>query len=314
GDHRHRAVRPGDRDVGAVPAAVESVHRPGRRRARGDVAGRGRPLPAGLEPRVPVGTSLADCAGFARPGRGHLAGDGRPDPRREGLAVHPRRGWTRPCARDRLSVRGLSGHRPGVPGPGDRARADRRRVGSGGHQRLSADHPRLLDPVDPVPSPGRPRPLPRGAARGDRLGQRRGLPGRQQRCLPLWLRDVPGGLRGGVHPSLRPARLARAAPRRSPLPRRRVPDRGRHPALHDPGPLRRGLPRALQVQPEQAQRDAGAVGLRARPLPDPRVRGDRRLRPHQAALLRHPRADQPDGHRPCRAGRVRVADPARPGL
>ncbi len=56
------------------------------------------------------------------------------------------------------------------------------------------------------------------------------------------------------------------------LPDGRPDHRGRRPAVHHAGPFRRGLPRALQVQPQQAQRDAGAVGLRPRPLPDPRLR------------------------------------------
>jgi putative glutathione S-transferase len=48
--------------------------------------------------------------------------------------------------------------------------------------------------------------------------------------------------------------------------------RGRRPAVHDPRPVRPGLPRPLQVQPEQADRDAEPLGLRPRPVPDPGVR------------------------------------------
>ena len=66
--------------------------------------------------------------------------------------------------------------------------------------------------------------------------------------------------------------LARGAARRPPLPDGRRGHRGRRPAVHDAGPLRRGLPRPLQVQPQQADRDAGAVGLRPRPVPDARLR------------------------------------------
>ena len=73
-------------------------------------------------------------------------------------------------------------------------------------------------------------------------------------------------------PAVRRPRLARGAARDLALPRRRHHHRGRRPALHDPGPLRRGLPRPLQVQPHEAERDAGAVGLRARPVPDSRLR------------------------------------------
>ncbi len=42
--------------------------------------------------------------------------------------------------------------------------------------------------------------------------------------------------------------------------------------LHHLCPLRRRLPRPLQVQPEQARRDAQPVGLRPGPVPDARVR------------------------------------------
>ena len=47
------------------------------------------------------------------------------------------------------------------------------------------------------------------------------------------------------------------------IPGRRHDHRGRRPAVHHAGPLRRRLPRPLQVQPAEADRDAGAVGLRA---------------------------------------------------
>ena len=66
-----------------------------------------------------------------------------------------------------------------------------------------------------------------------------------------------------------------------------------------------GVPRALQVQPAEADRDAGALGVRAGPVPDPGLRRDRGLRPHQAALL------PPTGRsiRPasCRSGRTSPA-------
>ena len=79
-----------------------------------------------------------------------------------------------------------------------------------------------------------------------------------------------------------------------PLPRRRHHHRGRRPAVHHAGALRRRLPRPLQVQPAEAHRDAGALGLRARPVPDARLRRHGRLRPHQAALLRGAPRHQPD--------------------
>ena len=53
------------------------------------------------------------------------------------------------------------------------------------------------------------------------------------------------------------------------LPDGRRDHRGRRPAVHHAGPVRRRLPRPLQVQPAEAHRDAGALGLRPRPVPDP---------------------------------------------
>ena len=59
--------------------------------------------------------------------------------------------------------------------------------------------------------------------------------------------------------------------RRPALPGRRHDHRGRRAAVHHAGPLRRRLPRPLQVQPAEADRDAGAVGVRPRPVPDARA-------------------------------------------
>ena len=59
------------------------------------------------------------------------------------------------------------------------------------------------------------------------------------------------------------------------LPDGRHDHRGRRPAVHDAGPLRRRLPRPLQVQPAEADRVPGAVGLRARPVPDARASATR---------------------------------------
>ena len=45
---------------------------------------------------------------------------------------------------------------------------------------------------------------------------------------------------------------------------------------------------------QQARRDAGAVGVRARPVPDAGLRRHHRLRPDQAALLHRAHRHQPD--------------------
>ena len=62
------------------------------------------------------------------------------------------------------------------------------------------------------------------------------------------------------------------------LPGRRPAHRGRRPAVHDAGPLRRRLPRPLQVQRAQAHRVRAPVAVRPRPVPDPRVRRHHRHR------------------------------------
>ena len=79
-----------------------------------------------------------------------------------------------------------------------------------------------------------------------------------------------------------------SAPWKQALPRRRHDHRSRYPVFYDSCALRPRLPRAFQVQPFQAERDAGALGLCPRPVSNPRVRRHGRLRSHQAALLPGP--------------------------
>ena len=109
-----------------------------------------------------------------------------------------------------------------------------------------------------------------------------------------------------------PARRAVGPARDAALPGRRHDHRGRRAALGHARPLRRRLPRPLQVQPPEAHRDAGAVGVRPRPVPDPGLRRHDRLHPDQAALLRRPPADQPERDRARGPGPRGVAHPARP--
>ena len=107
----------------------------------------------------------------------------------------------------------------------------------------------------------RARPLPRGPARRDRRGGAAGLRRRQQRRLPLWVRRLAGvRTRRAYDTAVRPPRLAGRPPEPAALPGRRHDHRGRRAAVHHAGALRRRLPRPLQVQPAEAQRDAGAVG------------------------------------------------------
>ena len=73
-------------------------------------------------------------------------------------------------------------------------------------------------------------------------------------------------------------------------------------AVHHARSLRRRLSRALQVQPTPARRVLGAAGLPAGPLPGTGCGRDRRLRPHQDALLPEPHDHQSDRHRAERPG------------
>ena len=199
--------------------------------------------------------------------------------------THDRRSWTfdldpggrRPgAAASRASRTPTSGATPTTPAaspcPAIVDVADRRR----GHQRLPADHPRPRDasgasstataPPTSTPTPSRDEieevsePIYTEVNNGV---YRCGFAGTQEAYDEAYDRlfDAP--------------RPARGAADRPALPRRRPHHRGRRAALHHAGALRRGLPRPLQVQPQQAHRDAGAVGLRARPVPDARASATR---------------------------------------
>ena len=122
-----------------------------------------------------------------------------------------------------------------------------------------------------------------------------------------------GGLRGRLRPALGDDGLAGGPAGGPPLPDGRDDHRGRRTPVHDAGPLRRRLPRPLQVQPVQADRAAEPVGLRPRPVRDAGVRGEHRLRPDQAALLRRAPRREPVGRRTPGPGPGRVARAARPG-
>lgn len=303
GHELHRGPDRGGSGGRAGPARGRAVHgRPrGRRAHRGGrgVARRGGPLPARGGAGVPVGEPDDHRASPARPGGRDLAGHPGADPRRAVLDLRPRRGREGPRARHRADPGELLHAVPRLPaghhGAGDRGRADGRRR----DQRLPADHPRPLDGVDRVPPRRRPAADPRRRAgagrdvRGDRARVHRG----EQRRVPVRLRGVPGGVRRRVRAAVDRDGLARGAPDDAPLSDGGADHRGRRAAVHHAGAVRPRVPRALQVQPEQADRDAGAVGLRARPVPDPGLRRHDRLRADQGALLRGPRGHQPDGHR-----------------
>ena len=96
---------------------------------------------------------------------------------------------------------------------------------------------------------GRAGPLPGGAAPGDGRADGRDPHRREQRRLPVRVRHLPAGVRRGVPGALRPAGRALRAAGRAALPDGRRDHRGGRAAVHHAGPLRRRVPRALQVQP-----------------------------------------------------------------
>ena len=116
----------------------------------------------------------------------------------------------------------------------------------------------------------------------------------------------------GLRRSVRPPRLARGPAGDPTIPGRRHDHPGRHPALAHPRALRRRLPRPLQVQSQQADRDAGAVGLRPGPVPDAWLRRHHRLPHDQGALLRGPHQPQPQRRDPPGPRHRRLVRPARP--
>ena len=189
----------------------------------GATAGRSSRTATGSSSRGPARgrTARSSCAGCSASRTSLGMGVCGPDPRRAQLDLRPRPRRARPGARHRAAPGGVPGPVPRLPqghhGPGDRRRADR----PGRHQRLPADDPRPVAGVDRAPPRRRPRPLPRGAARRDRRGQRLGLHRREQRRLPLRVRRPAGVVRARLRPAVRRAGPARGAADRPPLPRRR---------------------------------------------------------------------------------------------
>ena len=218
----------------------------------GEWPGRAGPLPAGRRPGLPVGQPRDHRAAPARPRGRDLHGHLRPDPRRAQLELRPRprrRGpgarhrapRRRPtCARDPDYARGIT-----VPAIVD--------VATG--QVVTNDFPQITLDLSTEwrahHRAGRARPLPRRrcATEIDEVMRAR-LHRRQQRRLPLRVRRHPGGVRAApTTGSSTPLDWLEDRLRDAALPRRRHDHRGRRAAVHHAGPLRRRLPRPLQVQP-----------------------------------------------------------------
>ena len=216
-------------------------------------------------------SSCAGCSGWRTCSRWASAGP-----------THDERSWTfdldpggrRPGARHRAAAGGVLRPRSRTTtGASPCRRSSTSPTGAGRHQRLRADHPRPVDRVDAsYHRAGAPDLYPE--ALRDEIDEvdERGLPRRQQRRLPVRLRRHRRRPTSEAYDRLfdRLDWLSRAAGRPA-LPGRRHDHRGRRPAVHHAGPLRRRLPRPLQVQPAEADRDAGAVGVRPRPVPDARA-------------------------------------------
>ena len=247
-------------------------HHPDHRRRAGRLPGRGRALPADRGPGLPVGEPGDHRAPPARAGGRALDGRRRPDPRRAQLDLRPRPGRRDPVLGiERLQEAYLArfpDYDKGITVPAIVDVADR----PGGHQRLRPDHPR---PVDRVAR--------RTTATGAPDLYPEELRDEIDEVTEVVFRDVNNGVyRAGSPAARRPTSrrtgalfdrldwLSRAARRQRYLVGRHD-HRGRRAAVHHAGPLRRRLPRPLQVQPAQAHRDAGAVGLRPRPVPDARA-------------------------------------------
>ena len=254
-----------------------------------------RAVPPGRGPGLPLGEPHADRAPAAGAGGRHLPGPCRPHPRRPVLALRPRPGRPRPRAGHPAAAGELLRALPRLPARHHRAGHGGRAHGSGGDQRLRADDRGLRHRVARVPARWRPGPVARRAGGGDAPGHAPRLHRDQQRRVPLRLRGLAGGLRRRVRALVGGVGLGRGAAGDPPLPDGRAHHRGGCPPVHHPGALRPGVREPLQGVPEQAHRDAEPVGLRAGPVPDPRLRGHSGLPADQGPLLRGPPRHQPPG-------------------
>ena len=297
----------------AVLRTGHPVHqRPHHGRRLGAVAGGARPVPAGRRAGLPLGQPGHHRATAARARGRHLDGAVRADPRPGQLDLRPRPGRCGPGAGHPAAQGRLRARQPGYPrGITVPAIVD---VPTG--QVVTNDFAQITLDFSTqwtrVPPRGRARPLPGGAARRDGRGDKRvytEVNNGVYRCGFAGTRRPTTRRTSGCSTALDwlEERLADPA-----LPHGRHDHRGGRAAVHHAGAVRPGLPRPLQVQPLQAQRDAGAVGLRAGPLPDAGFRRHHRLRPDQAALLRRPPGHQPDRDRPRRPRPARLAHAPRP--
>ena len=239
----------------------------------------------------------------------------RPDPRRAQLDLRPRPGRARPGARHRAAAGGVP--RRGSPAT-TRASPCRRSSTSRPARWSPTTSPQItLDlstRVARAPPAGRARPVPRAAARRDRRGQRAastptsttactaaGSPARQEAYEEAydrlfdrldWLSERLAGQRYLVGDTITEADV------------RLFTTLVRFDAVYH-GHFKCNRQKLTEMP---------VLWAYARDLfQTPGLRRHRRLRAHQAALLRRAPRHQPDRHRAGRPGPVGLADPARPG-
>ena len=300
----------------AVQAVQEPLRRPHHRRRPGRLAGRGRAATAwssaGPAPGRAARWSPAGCSAWRTP-----SPSPSPTPSRTTAAgASPSTRTAGPGARHPLPERGLrrSGRRDYPGGVSVPAIVDVPTAGRWSPTTTSRSPWTWPPSGPPCTAPGAPDLYPERAARRDRRGDGRHLPGRQQRCLPGGVRHRPGGVRGGVRrcvppsgPGLRP-RLAGQ--------RYLVGDTITEADIR----LFTTLVRFDAVYHGHFKcnrwklAEDPVLWAYVRDLyQTPGLRRHRRLRPHQAALLPGAHRHQPDRHRAARPGPVGLARPRTTG-
>ena len=276
--------------------------------------GRARPLPPRRVAGLPVGEPGDHRAAAARPRAGAVDGDRRADPRRAQLDVRPRPRRPRPGARHRALAGRVLRPRSPTTTRGSRCR---RWSTSRPAQVVTNDFAQMTLDFSTewraFHREGAPDLYPDGAPRRDRRGRRRRVPRRQQRRLPVRLRRHPG--RATSRPTGSCSTASTGCRSASPTSatwwatRSPRPTCGCSPTLARFDAVYHGH---FKCNRSKLTRDAGAVGLRPRPVPDPGLRRHDRLRRTSSATTTRstPTSTRPASCRSaptCRAGSRRTA-------
>ena len=240
-----------------------------------------------------------------------------PDPRRAQLDVRPRPGRRRPGARIPRLQEAYFTRFPDYPKGHHRA-GDRRRRRPGRSSPTTSPQITLDFSTEwaGLPPARRARPVSRAAARRDRRGRPSAIYTEVNngvyRC---GFAGSPGGLRGGVRPAVRPRWTGSPSGWRTsatwwatPSPRPTSGCSPRWPAST------RSTTATSSATGSKLDRDAGAVGVRARPVPDARASATPSTSSRSSSTTTSCTRDiNPTRIVPEGAGPVRLADPARPG-